>query len=298
VRVLRLGRERRMVNGAYAGDSAVMAKVDGQDITEADLALAEVELGNELGTLPPATKRRVLVEYLIETKLFAAAAEADKLAQSPEFEARAAYWRRRALRDEFFEKSIKGSISDALAKGIYEDKVKMLPAEEEVEARHILVASEDKIKELAEQIDKGGDFAQLAKDNSTDPGSKDNGGSLGYFTKGQMVAEFDQAAFALKPGEVSKPVKSKFGWHLIKVDDRRQKKPPTFEEVKPHIVGSMAQNKAQEVATTLRGKANIEYVDPDIKKMAQEDAAKAAVQKKLLEDKMEEQIKSMDGDKK
>ena len=212
--------------------------------------------------------------------------------KGPEFEKRLAYFRQRALRDQFFEKSVKGSISDAVAKGIYDDKVKMLPQEEEIQARHILVATEDKAKELAENIGKGADFAQLAKENSTDPGSKDNGGMLGYFSKGQMVPEFEKAAFELKAGELSKPVKSQFGWHIIKVDDRRQKKPPTFEEVKDRLVGSMAQNKAQEIATNLRGKATIEYVDADIRKQAEEDAAKAAVQKMQ----MEEQIKKMEQD--
>jgi peptidyl-prolyl cis-trans isomerase C len=166
----------------------------------------------------------------------------------------------------------------------------MMPQEEEVQARHILVATEEKAKELAEAIGKGGDFAQLAKDNSSDPGSKDNGGMLGYFGKGQMVPEFEKAAFELKAGELSKPVKSQFGWHIIKVDDRRQKKPPTFEEVKDRLLGSMAQNKAQEIASNLRGKATIEYVDPEIRKQAEEDAIKAAVQKKQ----MEEQIKKME----
>jgi peptidyl-prolyl cis-trans isomerase C len=149
-----------------------MARVNGQDITQADIALADADIGAELSNLPAATRQRVLVEYLIETKLFAAAAEADKLASGPEFDSRLAYWRQRALRDAFFDKNVKGSISDGLAKGIYEDKVKMIPVEEEIQARHILVATEDKAKELADKVGKGGDFAQLAKENSTDTGSK------------------------------------------------------------------------------------------------------------------------------
>lgn len=276
---------------AASAEDKVLAKVNGQEITEADIALADADIGGELANLPPPTKRRVLVEYIVESKLFAAAAEAENLATGPEFEKRIAYFRQRALRDQYFEKSVKGSISDAVAKGIYDDKVKMLPQEEEIQARHILVASEEKAKELADNLSKGGDFAQLAKENSTDPGSKDNGGLLGYFDKGQMVPEFEKAAFELKAGELSKPVKSQFGWHIIKVDDRRQKKLPTFEEVKDRLVGSMAQNKAQEIATNLRGKATIEYVDPEIKKQAEEDAAKAAAQKKMMEDQIQAQQK-------
>jgi peptidyl-prolyl cis-trans isomerase C len=284
-----LGAAVFLIPAAASAEDKVLAKVNGQEITEADIALADGDIGGELANLPPATKRRVLVEYIVETKLFADAAEAEKLATGPEFEKRLAYFRQRALRDQFFDKSVKGSISDAVAKGIYDDKVKMMPQEEEIQARHILVPTEEKAKELAENIGKGGDFAQLAKENSTDPGSKDNGGLLGYFGKGQMVPEFEQAAFGLMAGELSKPVKSQFGWHIIKVEDRRQKKPPTFEEVKDRLLGSMAQNKAQEIATNLRGKATIEYVDPEIRKQAEEDAIKAAVQKKQ----MDEQIKKM-----
>ena len=275
---------------AAAAEDKVMAKLNGQDITEADLLLAEGDIGGEVANLPAATKRRVLVEYVIETRLFAEAAEGEKLSSGPEFEKRLAYWRQRALRDAFFEKTVKGSVSEGLAKGIYEDKVKMLPPEEEVQARHILVDTEELAKELAEKVAKGGDFAQLAKENSKDPGSKENGGSLGYFGRGQMVAEFEQAAFGLKAGEVSKPVKSQFGWHLIKVEDRRQKPPPSFEEVKDRIVGSMVQTKAHDIASELRGKATIEYVDAEVRKQAEEEAVKAAVQKKAFEMQMNEQL--------
>jgi peptidyl-prolyl cis-trans isomerase C len=275
-----------------AAEDKVLAKVNGQDITESDIALAEVDIGAEIAQLPSPTRRRVLVEYIVETRLFAKAAEGDKLDTGPEFDKRMAYFRQRALRDQFFEKNVKGTISEAVAKGIYDDKVKMLPAEEEVQARHILVASEEKAKELADNISKGGDFAELAKANSTDPGSKDVGGLLGYFGKGQMVPEFEKAAFELQKGELSKPVKSQFGWHIIKVEDRRQKLPPTFDEVKERLLGSMAQNMAQEIATDLRGKASIEYVDPEMKQQAEQDAIKAAVQKKQVEDQIKKQMEA------
>jgi peptidyl-prolyl cis-trans isomerase C len=273
-------------------EDKVMATLNGEAITEADLALADGEIGNQIGNLPPTTKRRVLIEYLIEMRLFSDAAEAEKLGGSPDFERRKKYWQRRALRDEYFERSIESSIGEGLAKGIYEDKVKMLPVAEEVKARHILVGSEAKAKELAEKIKAGGDFAVLAKENSTDPGSKDKGGLLGYFSKGQMVPEFDSAVFAMKAGDISKPVKSKFGWHIIKVDDRRKKAAPTFDEVKGHIMGSLVQSKAQEVAATLREKASIKYVDADVKKMVAEEAAKAAVQKNIMDAKIKAQQES------
>ncbi len=278
---------------AFAQDK-VMATVDGKSITEGDMKLAEFEIGGDLGNLPPATKRRVLVEYMIENQLFADAAEKDKLSAGPAFEQRLAYWRRRALRDTYFDKAVKGDVSDGVAKAFYEDQVKAMKPEEEVQARHILVDTEEKAKELAEKIAKGEDFAKLAKENSKDPGSKDDGGMLAFFGRGQMVPQFEEAAYRLKKGEVSAPVKSQFGFHLIKLEDRRDKKLPTFEEVKDRIVNSMIQKKAQEVANTLRTAAKIEYIDPEVKKLAEEQDKAQAEQKKAMEAQIKAQIEKME----
>jgi peptidyl-prolyl cis-trans isomerase C len=284
--------------GVANADDAIIAKLNGKEIKESDLVLAEAEVGPEVANLPPGTRRRVLVEYLIETRLFADAAEAEKLTSGPEFEKRLDYWKTRAMRDAFYDKSIKGSISEALAKGIYDDKVKMIPTEDEVEARHILVDTEEKAKALYDKVVAGEDFAKLAEANSNDPGSKADGGKLGYFSKGQMVKEFEDAAFALKKGEVSKPIKTQFGWHVIKVEDRRPKPLPTFDEVKDKIIGNMVQQKGQQVATELRGKANIEYVDSEMKLQIEQEAAVNAAKKKAFDAQMEEQIKKMEAQEK
>lgn len=279
---------------AAGAEEKVMATVNGKALTEADLALAEIEVGGDLGNLPPATKRRVLVEYLIETSLFAAAAEQEKLSSGPEFDKRLAYWRQRALRDAFFDKAVRGAVSDGEAKAYYESQVKALPAEEEVQARHILVDTEAKAKELAEKVTKGEDFAKLATENTNDGASRADGGMLGYFGKGQMVPEFEQAAFSLKPGEISKPVQSQFGWHIIKVEDRRQRPPPSYDEVKDRILGSMIQAKAQEVATGLRASAQIEYLDPEVKKEIEDEKARAAQRQKSMEDQMKALVEKME----
>ena len=277
---------------AFAEDK-VMATVNGRTITEAELALADAEIGGDLGNLPPATKRRVLVEYLIETSRFAEAADRDKLSSGPEFDTRLADWRQKAMRDAFFEKSVRGGIGEAAAKALYDDQIKSIPLEEEVQARHILVETEEKIKDIADKIAKGGDFSALAKESSIDGGSREDGGMLGFFGKGQMVPPFEQAAFAMKKGEISKPVKSQFGWHLIKLEDRRQKPPPSFEDVKDRIIGSMMQSKAQDVASQLRAKAQIEYVDADVKKEVEEDAKRAAGRQGNLEAQMKSAIDKM-----
>ncbi|HWV82870.1 MAG TPA: peptidylprolyl isomerase [Hyphomicrobiaceae bacterium] len=255
----------------------IVAKVNGKAITEADMQLAEAEIGNELGSIPPEARRRVILEYVIENQLFADAAEAAKLGSGAAFEERMNYWRRRALREYYFEAELKNSVSDADAKKFYDQQVGSAKAQEEVRARHILVDNEALAKQLQERIGKGEDFVALAKEHSKDPGSKDDGGDLGYFSKGQMVPVFEETAFALKPGEVSAPVKSQFGWHIVKVEDRRQRGAPPFDSIKDRIIASMIHRKAQQVATDLRTKAQLEYVDPAIKaQIDQEKAIKPA----------------------
>jgi peptidyl-prolyl cis-trans isomerase C len=268
-----------------AGESAaqekqqdkLVAKVNGKSITESDMQLAEAEIGNELGSIPPEARRRVILEYVIENQLFADAAEAAKLGSGAAFEERMNYWRRRALREYYFEAELNKSVSEADAKKFYDQQVGSAKAQEEVRARHILVESEDLAKQLHGRITKGEDFIALAKEHSKDPGSKDEGGDLGYFGKGQMVPVFEETAFGLKAGDVSAPVKSQFGWHIVKVEDRRARGAPPFDSIKERIVASMIHRKAQEVAADLRAKAQLEYVDPAIKaQIDQEKAIKPA----------------------
>lgn len=273
-----------------------VATVNGIAITESDLKLAEDEIGRDLGNLPDPTKRRVLVEFLIENNLFAKAAESAKLSEGAAFEERMKYWRNRALRDAYFDKEINSSVSDQAAKTYYDDQVKGLKPKEEVEARHILVDTEEKAKELKKKIDEGADFAALAKENSNDPGTKDEGGKLGYFSTGQMVPAFEQAAFALKKGEVSAPVKSQFGWHLIKLEDRRQKPPPTFDEVKDRILASMIHQRAQAVAAKLREDAKIEYIDEAIKKEVEEQSSQQDAQRRQIEEMIKKQLEAQEKD--
>ena len=255
------------------GDT-VVATVNGQPITESDLRFAENELGGEIANLPPEVKRRALAEYLIDNELFAKAAEEAKISATPEYEQQMRYLKRRVLRELYFDKTLKGKIGEDEAKKIYTEKIAQLKPEEEIEARHILVDGEEKAKELHAKIVAGADFAQLAKENSTDTGSKDQGGVLGYFGHGQMVPEFEAAAFKLEKGQVSEPVHTNFGWHIIKVDDRRKKEPPSFAAVKDTILNSLVVRKAQDTATELRSKAQVEYVDAGIKKQVEEQKLK------------------------
>jgi peptidyl-prolyl cis-trans isomerase C len=258
---------------AVAQNSVVVAKVNGKTITEADVRLAEAEIGGDLGSLPDSTKRRVLIEFLIENQLFADAAEGAKLGSGAAFNDRLQYWRRRSLRDAYFDKTIKDTVNDGDAKKFYDQQVSALKPEEEVRARHILVESKDKAVEVSQKLAHGGDFAQLAKEHSKDAGSKDQGGELGFFSRGQMVPQFEEEAFKLKIGEVGQPFETQFGWHIVKVDERRARPAPAFEAVKDRIRAAMMHQKAQQIAADLRGKAQIEYVDPEIKKSVESEKA-------------------------
>ncbi|HMN36775.1 MAG TPA: peptidylprolyl isomerase [Hyphomicrobium sp.] len=251
-------------------EDKVIATINGKPITDADLAVADSEIGGDMGSMPDDQKRMSLVEFLIDNQLFAEAAEDSKLDQGAEFESRLAYLKRRALRELYFEKVIKGSVSDADARKLYDEQVQKLKPEEEAQASHILVETEAEAKDIKEKLNNGGDFATLAKEHSKDPGSKDNGGDLGFFTRGQMVPQFEEAVFSMNKGDVSNPVQTQFGWHLIKLADKRTKAPPAFEVVKDRILQSMLLQKASKTAIDLRSKAKIEYVDADIKKSLDE----------------------------
>jgi peptidyl-prolyl cis-trans isomerase C len=144
---------------------------------------------------------------------------------------------------------------------VYEDATKQMTGEQEVRARHILVETEDEARGVAAELKKGTDFAELAKQKSKDPGAAAQGGDLGYFTKDQMVPEFAETAFKLDKGQLSDPVKTQFGWHVIKVEDKRARPVPPFEQVKDQIQTFVMRRAQSEVISKLREGAKIERLD-------------------------------------
>jgi peptidyl-prolyl cis-trans isomerase C len=262
-------------SAAFAAPETPVAKVNGQDITEAEIKFAEGEIGQELAGIPDENRRRVLVEYLVEAHLMADAAEKAELAKGDEFEQRLKYYRLRALRDAYFEKQVRDSVPEAEAKALYDEKIKSMPAQEEVRASHILVKTQDEAKKVAEELKGGGEFAELAKKYSQDRGGA-AGGDLGYFSRGQMVKEFEDAAFAMEKGKLSDPIETQFGWHILKVEDKRNRQPPSFEEVKEQITTSLVQTKLRGSVQELRNKATVEFVDPALKKEVEAEQAAPA----------------------
>src|SRR5450755_1373857 len=241
----------------------VLAKVNGAEIRQSDVALAEEELGPSLAQMDPATKKENVLAFLIDMKIVAKAAEAKKIEDRDDFKARLAFTRSRLLMDNLLAVEGKAATTDEAMKKVYEEAAKQISGEQEVHARHILVETEDEAKAVEEELKKGADFAELAKKKSKDPGASD-GGDLGFFTKDQMVPEFSAVAFALEPGKVSDPVKSQFGWHVIKVEEKRKRKAPDFDQVKSQIETYVARKAQADYVGKLREAAKIERTDkPD-----------------------------------
>jgi len=259
---------------AYAQNDPVVAKVNGKEIRQSDLNAAEEDLGQSAAQLPPDAKRDYLISYVADTILVAGAAEKAKVADSDDFKKKAAAARNKVLMEVFLTQEAKKAATDAELHKVYDEAIKQVATEEEVSARHILVETEDEAKKVLADLKKGGDFAAIAKEKSKDPGSKDNGGDLGFFTKEQMVPEFAEAAYKLEKGQLSEPVKSQFGWHIIKLDDKRKKPAPTFEQVKDQVETFVVRKAQAELITKLRADAKIEKFDKDGKLLPAEPAKK------------------------
>ena len=243
-----------------ADDNPVLAKVNGAEIRQSDVTLAEEELGPSLAQMDPATKKENVLAFLIDMKIVAKAAEDKKIEDRPDFKARLAFTRNRLLMDNLLAAEGKAATTDEAMKKVYDEAAKQIEGEQEVHARHILVETEDEAKAIEAELKKGADFAELAKKKSKDPGAAD-GGDLGFFTKDQMVPEFSTVAFALEPGKISDPVKSQFGWHVIKVEEKRNRKAPDFDQVKAQIETYVTRKAQAEYVAKLRESAKVERLD-------------------------------------
>jgi len=237
--------------GTARAEDKVLAKVNGSEIRQSDVAMAEEELGPSLAQMDPAAKDENVLSFLIDMKVVAKAAEDEKIADNDEFKKRLAFARNRLLMDSLLANKGKAATNDEAMKKVYEEASKQITGEQEVRARHILVETEDEAKAVKAELDKGADFAELAKKKSKDPGASD-GGDLGFFTKDQMVPEFSAVAFALEPGKVSDPVKTQFGWHVIKVEEKRNRQAPDFAQVKPQIETYLTRKGQAEYVAKLR----------------------------------------------
>jgi peptidyl-prolyl cis-trans isomerase C len=249
------------ISTSWAVDSdPVVARVNGVDIHDSDVAFAEEEVGANIPNMPPQQKRDYLINYLVDLVVLSQVAEQKKLADRPDVKHRLAFDHNRLLMEALLQDAGKAALSDDAEHQVYDEAVKQVKGEEEVHARHILVPTEDEAKAILAQLKGGADFATLAKEKSKDPGAAD-GGDLGYFTKEQMVPEFADVAFKLDKGQLSDPVKTQFGWHIIKVEDKRIKPTPTFDQVKGQIENYVAHRAQAQMVENLRKSATIERLD-------------------------------------
>ena len=249
----------------------VLAKVNGSEIRQSDVTLAEEELGPSLAQMDPASKKENVLAFLIDMKIVSKAAEAKKIEDRDDFKARLAFARNRLLMDNLLAAEGKAATTEEAMRKVYDEAAKQIEGEQEVHARHILVETEDEAKAIVAELKKGADFAELAKKKSKDPGSAD-GGDLGFFTKEQMVPEFSKVAFSLEPGKISDPVKSQFGWHIIKVEEKRNRKAPDFEQVKAQIETYVTRKAQADYVTKLRETAKVERMDQAEATTGQSDA--------------------------
>ena len=238
----------------------VVARANGVDIRASDLAYAEEEIGGNMPNMPPQQKHDYLITYLADVIVLSQTAEQQKLGERPDVKRRLAFDRNRLLMEALLQDAARAAVSDEAEHNVYDEAVKQMPAEEEVHARHILLPTEDEAKAVLADLKKGGDFAAAAKEKSKDPAAAE-GGDLGYFTKDQMVPEFSAVAFKLGKGELSEPVKTQFGWHIIKVEDKRIKPTPSFDQVKTQIDNYIAHRAQAALVDKLRSGANIERLD-------------------------------------
>jgi peptidyl-prolyl cis-trans isomerase C len=239
----------------------VVARVNGVDIHESDLKVAEEEVGGSMANVPPAKRREALITYLSDVIVLAQAAEKQKLAEKPEVARQLALARNKVLMEALLQNAGRAAITDEALHKVYSEAVKQMPPEQEVHARHILVPTEAEAKAIEAQLKGGADFAKLAKEKSKDPSGPANGGDLGWFTKEQMVPQFAEAAFKLDKGQISDPVHTQFGWHIIKVEEKRTKPTPTFDDVKAQIVTFVMHRAQAQLVDSLRKAATIERLD-------------------------------------
>lgn len=240
----------------------VIATIGGKPVTEKDLDLAYEELAS---SLPPqvsdAQKKDYALSYLADLKAGAQAAIEAKLDQSEDYVRRLAYAKEKLLLEAYLALETKKQVTEEKMRKLYDDSIKAMKPEMEIKARHILVPTEQEAKDIAAKLKSGVDFAKLAQEFSKDPGSGKEGGDLGWFTTDRMVPEFGEAASKMKPGQVSDPVKTQFGWHIIKVEEMREKKPPTFEEVKDQVQQFLERQVQTDIISKLRATVKVEKKD-------------------------------------
>lgn len=245
----------------------VLAKVDGDEITDEDVRAALSDIGPTIPPMTPAARQAYVVDYLIETKLVAHKAAKDKLDGGPDFARRMAYYHDKLMMQVLLNGTAKAAANEEALRKRYEMASAAQKPQEEIHARHILLPTQEAAQAALKRIEAGENFAKVATELSKDPGGA--GGDLGWFTRDRMVPEFAEAAFGMQAGELSRPVRTQFGWHIINVEERRQQPFPTFDQVKDQIGRFVVQKAQGALIQDLRAQAKIERLDADGRTVAE-----------------------------
>ena len=247
-------------------EDKVVARVNSYEIKASEVALAAEDLLPQLGNLPKQSRYPFIVQYLVERHLLAQAGQQQKMDQTSEYKKRLDYYQAKALRDAYFLKVLKPQVTEDDARKEYDKQAAKLGTQEKVHARHILVADEKTAKEVHGQL-KGNveAFDELAKKYAAGANT-----DLGFLAPDDKPVEISKAAFALKVGEISAPVKTEFGWHVLKIDERKVPEPQPFEKIKGGLIQLLSRQKVQAAVAILTKKAKIEILDPDLKKLAEQ----------------------------
>ena len=237
-----------------------VATVDGIAITYNDVSLVEDELMAVYGQLPEEQRFQTLVGYMVNRILASEAAKKAGLENDADVAKIKAFMERKALQDVYIAKMLMERVRAEDVTAYYDKEIKNGPVEEEVRARHILLDNRDAADAVVADLENGADFAALAKERSKGP-SGPSGGDLGYFSKQSMVPAFSDAAFKLAAGETSPPVQTQFGWHVIRVEDRRNRPVPPLDQVRDQIYQLLISEAQRDIYDEMRAKASVDLVD-------------------------------------
>ena len=264
-----------MVKSVVAQDNTPVAKVGDQTITADDVSQAAAAFSQELAQVPAERRQQILIDVLVDMTLLAQAAEAVGLHKEPGFQRRLDFLRTRALRNIYVEKEIVGAITPDDIKAEYDKQSAAFEPLAEISARHILVASKQEAEAVIAELDAGKDFAELAKEKSTGP-TGPRGGDLGRFSRGRMAPAFEAAAFELDAGaHSSEPVKTEFGWHVIKVEDKGETSLPPLAQMEDQVRGALVRQSFETVMAKLRAETLVEIIGDEDGGAAAQDGAPA-----------------------
>jgi peptidyl-prolyl cis-trans isomerase C len=256
--------EKAAKHPAASADDPVVARVNGTEMHRSEALELMRSLPPQLQKQPQDKLYPMVLGQMVDTLLVSQAGRKSKVQDDPAVKKRLALLQDQVIAEAYVQRILAKSVTEDKLHARYDKYVKETPEREEVKARHILVPTEEDAKSVIAELKKGTDFAKLASEKTTDPAGKASGGDLGYFTKDEMVPEFADAAFKLKPGEFTEtPVKSQFGWHVIKVEDRRMAKPPTFEQMKQRLASDVSREIVTEKIKELRTAAKIDVYNLD-----------------------------------